>query len=383
MTALEVFLWGVAAFWAFAAANAVLNALFIPRLPRDAGNGALPPLSVIVPARNEERGIGPALEALCAQDHPDFEVVVVDDGSTDRTHEILADLSRRHPNLQVVRGEEPPSGWLGKPNAQRVGLERARGEHLLFVDADVRYAPGVLRRAAAEFERRRLDMLLLLATLEARGLERVLMSNLDAFTLYVAPVFLSNVQAFRGFAFGAGSGNLVRRRALEAAGGLEAIRDEVVDDVAMGRRIKACGGRFRFVTAFGDVRVRMYDGLASAVEGFTKNYFAFFRFNPLMAALLEGGNLMVHSAPAGLLLLAPFLGLSSGALALAGASFGAGLLLNAALCLWSAKPLWIAPLFPLRPLLWGWILLRSARRYYRRGIVWRGRRYERPRSGRV
>ncbi|MEW5763652.1 MAG: glycosyltransferase [Acidobacteriota bacterium] len=375
MRALELVLWGVVLFWALAALHAVLNGLLIPRLRRTAPEGGLPFLSVIVPARNEEKAIAPALEALCDQDHPNFEVVVVDDGSTDRTPEILEGLARRHTNLRVVRGEEPPPGWLGKPNAQRVGLENARGEILLFVDADVRYGPGVLRRAASELEARRLDMLLLLSTLEARGLEHVLMSNLDAFTLYVSPAFLANVQALKGIAFGAGSGNLVRRRALEASGGIEAIRGEVVDDVAMGRRIKASGGRFRFVTAFSDVRVRMYEGLGSAVEGFTKNYFAFFGFNPFLGAFLEGGNLLVHTAPAGLLLLAPALHLPPQIMALSGASFGIGLLLNAALCLWAGKPLWIAPLFPLRPLFWSLILFRSARRYYRKGIVWRGREY--------
>jgi len=381
MKGLEILLWGVALFWALAAIHAVLNGLLIPRLPREAAKVALPFLSVIVPARNEEKGIGPALEGLCAQDHPNFEVVVVDDGSTDRTPEILEGLARRHSNLRVIGGVEPPTGWLGKPNAQRVGFENARGEVLLFVDADVRYAPGVLRRAASELEARRLDMLLLLSTLEARGLEHVLMSNLDAFTLYVSPAFLANVQALKGFAFGAGSGNLVRRGALQNSGGIEALRGEVVDDVAMGRRIKATGGRFRFVTAFPDVRVRMYDGLASAVEGFTKNYFAFFGFNPLLGAFLEGGNLAVHTLPAALLLLAPFLPLPPVIPALAASAFGAGLVLNSALCLWSGKPLWIAPLYPLRPLLWALILFRSARRYYRKGIVWRGRKYGRTKRG--
>lgn len=376
MAVLAWILWGAAAFWALAVLNAVLNALFIPRLPGKPPEGeGLPPLTVLIPARNEERAIAETVEAFCTQDYPGLSVVVVDDGSTDRTPEILRRLASRFPHLTVVRGEDPPPGWLGKPYAQHLGLAHVRSPWILFADADVRYGPGVLRRAMGEALRRRLDFLLILATLEAKGLEHVLMANLDAFTFYVAPVFLANVQALRRFAFGAGSGNLVRREALQKAGGLEAIRSEVVDDVAMGKAVKASGARWGFVTAFGDVRVRMYDGLASAMEGFTKNFFAFFDFRPLWAAFLMAGDLGVHTLPASLLLAAAVLPIPATMVLPAALCAGAGLVLNGALCLWARKPPWIAPLFPLRPLLWTWVLLRSMGRYRRRGVVWRGRTY--------
>lgn len=376
MWVLAWILWGAAAFWGLALLNALLNALFIPRLPQGPPEAeGLPPLTVVIPARDEEKAVERTVEAFCTQDYPGLSVVVVDDGSTDRTPEILARLAARFPNLTVVRGEEPPPGWLGKPHAQHLGLLRARTPWILFADADVRYAPSALRRAVGEALRRRLDFLLILATLEARGLEHVLLANLDAFTFYAAPVFLANVQALKGLAFGAGSGNLVRREALQRAGGLTAIRGEVVDDVAMGKAVKASGARWGFVTAFGDVRVRMYDGLFSAVEGFTKNFFAFFGFRPLRAAFLMAGDLGVHTLPAAVLLAAPFLALPPAVRLPAALCAGAGLALNGALCLWAGKPLWIAPLFPFRPVLWTWILVRSMARYFRRGVVWRGRTY--------
>lgn len=378
MAFLTLLLAGAALFWALAALNAALNARLIPRLGPGADAAAvLPSLSVVVPARDEEKAVAQAVESLCTQDYPGLEVLVVDDGSTDRTPEILAGLAGRFSNLRVFRGEEPPPGWLGKPHALYSGFRHASGEWLLFVDADVRYGPGVLRRAVGEALRRRLDFLLILSTLEASGLEHVLLSNLDAFTFYVAPVFLANVQALKGFAFGAGSGNLVRRQALLRAGGIEAVRSEVVDDVALGKAVKAAGGRWGFVTAFGEVRVRMYGGLGSAVEGFTKNFYAFFGFKPLRAAFLLAGDLAVHTLPAALLLSSFFLSLPAAASRLAALCAGAGVFLNGALCLWARKPLWIAPLFPLRPLLWTFVLVRSMARYYREGIVWRGRRYGR------
>lgn len=383
MAVLAWILWGAAAFWGLAVLNALLNTLWIPRLPqRSPQEEELPALTVVIPARNEEKAIARTVEAFCTQDYPNLRVVVVDDGSTDRTPQILHRLADRYANLSVVRGQEPPPGWLGKPHAQHVGLSHVRSPWILFADADVRYGPGVLRRAAGEALRRRLDFLLILSTLEARGLEHVLMANLDAFTFYAAPVFLANVQTLRSFAFGAGSGNLVRREALERAGGLEAIRGEVVDDVAMGKALKTSGARWGFVTAFGDVRVRMYEGLASAVEGFTKNFFAFFDFRPLWAAFVMAGDAGVHTLPAAVLLSALLLPLPAAALLPAALCAGAGLTLNAALCLWARKPLWTAPLFPLRPLLWTYILFRSMTQYYRRGVVWRGRTFT-PRSRRL
>ncbi len=370
-----ILLWAVVAFWALALLLLLVNLCRIPELLRGLSLNGYPLLSVIIPARDEAAIIERTVEAHCGQDYPCLQVVVVDDGSTDGTAEILESLRRLYPCLEVVRGQEPPEGWLGKPNAQRVGLSRATGDLLLFADADVIYAPGVHRRAVAELTSRNLDMLLLLSNLESRGLEPLVMTMLDAFCLYASPSFLHNIPWFRSFAFGAGSGNLVRRDAFEAAGGIDRIRAEVIDDVAMGRMMKRYRGRFRFVTAFDSIRVRMYRGLGGCMEGFTKNYYHFFGRNPLWAAFWQGGDLLVHTLPAALLLASlpvPALAPLRWPAALAVA---AGLICNAATCLWSRHPLWAALAFPLRPMLWSWILLRSAWRYYRHGLVWRGRAY--------
>jgi cellulose synthase/poly-beta-1,6-N-acetylglucosamine synthase-like glycosyltransferase len=375
MLILQGVLWAVAAWWACALCNAILNLLLVPRLSKDAPSGNLPSLTVVLPARNEEARVGEAVAAHCAQDYPGLQVVVVDDGSTDRTPEILRELSGRFAGLEVVAGTPPPEGWLGKPNAQRRGLEAARGEYVLFADADVIYAPGTLRRAMGEMVRRDLDMLLLLSRLEGRGLEPLVLSMLDAFAFYASPTFLVNRPRLKGFAFGAGSGNLVRRSALEAAGGIEAIRAEVVDDVAMGRRLKALRGRFRVVLAFREIRVRMYTSFRGCIEGFTKNYYAFFGFSPLRAWFLQLGDGAVHSLPAAALAASLVLPALAPLRLPAAMAFGAGLLLNAGACLWSGHPLWVAPLYPFRPWIWAGILWRSMRRYQREGLIWRGRRY--------
>lgn len=375
MSVFEVLAWAVALWWVWAVANAVLNALFIPRLSRKEPTGDLPSLTVVIPARNEAADVGDTVARFCTQDYPGLEVVVVDDGSTDATPDILSGLASRFANLVVVKGTDPPEGWLGKPHAQYVGLQRASGDLVLFADADVKYEPRVLRRAVGELLERDLDMLLLLSRLEGRGLERLVMTNLDAFTLYVAPIFLANVPRFKSLGFGAGSGNLVRREALDAAGGIEAIRSEIIDDVAMGRMVKAYRGRFRFVMALDDISIRMYDGLRSTMEGFTKNYYALFNHNPLKALFMQASDLGVHTLPPVLLALSLALPvLRPLALPLACAT-AAGLACNAALCLWTERPVWLALLYPLRSVLWSAILARSMWRHHTRGLEWRGRRY--------
>ncbi len=368
-------LWAVAAWWGYALVNAALNLALVPQLPQEPGGEPPPTLSVVIPARNEEKRVGEAVAAHCAQDYPGLQVVVVDDGSTDSTPAILEDLAARHPNLVVVRGGELREGWLGKPNAQRQGLERATGEMVLFADADVVYSPGVHRRAVGEMVRRNLDMALLLSRLEGRGLEPVVLSMLDAFAFYASPTWLVNWPRIKGFAFGAGSGNLVRREAFEAAGGMERIRGEVIDDVAMGLMMKAYRGRFRVLLCFGEIRVRMYEGLRGCLEGFTKNYFGFFKYSPLRAGFLQAMDVLIHLAPPLALAASLVLPCAGSLLLPAALGTGAGILLELGACLWAGHPPWVALIYPIRPLVWSHILWRSARRYYSRGLVWRGRTY--------
>ncbi len=372
---MTILLWSLVVWWGLATVVAVLNRLLLPRLSRELPSGPLPTLSVVIPARNEEKGLAHAVEAHCAQDYPGLQVVVVDDASEDRTPDILEELRGRYPNLTVVRGVPPPEGWLGKPNAQREGLEAATGEYVLFVDADVVYAPGVHRRAAGEMARWNLDMLLLLPTLEGSWSERLVLSFLDTFSFYASPTFLCNAPAVKAMVFGAGSGNLVRRDVFEAAGGIGKIRSEVVDDVAMGRMMKSLRGRFRVVLAYGEVRVRMYEGLRAAVEGFTKNLYAAFGFRPLFASFSMALYVAIHLLPPLALAAALLLPGARGLLLPAGLTCGAEAVLNVWGCAWSGQGWWLGLLAPVRALIWAWIMGRSMIRYYRRGVVWRGRTY--------
>jgi len=367
-------LWFVAGAWILAALFAILNGFLLPRLPREGAGEALPSMTVVIPARDEEEGVGAAVSSHCGQDYPGLSVIVVDDGSTDGTPEILAELAAHHANLTVVRCPEPPPGWMGKTHALHYGLREAKGDLVLFSDADVLYAPGAHARCAALMAACDLDMLALIPRQTGRGMPLLMVSLLDAFLLYGMPSFLYNFPKLKKLALGTGAGNLVRREAFLATGGFEALRGQVVDDITLGQRMKALAGRYRVILARDAVSVRMYGTLRQAVEGFSKNLYAFLGFNPLRALMGLLAGWLLHLLPPALLLAAPWL--PPGLLWPAGIAAGTEILLDAAMCLWAGYPLWFAPLYPLRALLWNVTLVLSAWRYYRKGVVWRGRVYK-------
>src|SRR5436305_3648254 len=198
-------------------------------------------VSIIIPAGNEARAIEQTLRAFLAQDYDRFEVILVDDRSTDGTGEIARAIG--DPRLVVISGEEPPPGWLGKPWAMQQGSRAARGELLLFVDADVRYEPAALRAAVAHMEREPgIGMLALLPHFEMHGFwENVAMPALAMFAFAVVPSWLSNRTRLAVLAVGAGTGNLVRRDAYERCGAHEALKDAVIDDVGLARLLRRKG----------------------------------------------------------------------------------------------------------------------------------------------
>jgi glycosyltransferase involved in cell wall biosynthesis len=266
--------------WVLRAVNVALFCALVPRLApaeRRPQGGLF--VSVIVPARDEERDIGPATESKLSQDDPGFEVVVVDDQSCDRTREILRGLEVRFPErLRVVEGAEPPPGWLGKPHALHEGAAAARAtrpdDWLLFSDADVHYAPDLLARALSHAESRGLDFLTLFPRMEMKGFGEWLMAPAvgNTFAVYV-PGWLVNIPAVKSIGAGGGVFNLVRRRAYDAIGGHEAQKASVVDDILLGLRAKRAGFRCGFALALDSVSVRMYHGFFETLRGFAKNLY--------------------------------------------------------------------------------------------------------------
>ena len=262
----------ILAVWLLTLGRTILNLALVPRLRRERPRET-PLVSVVIPARDEERVIERTVRAMLAQTYPSLEVIVLDDRSTDRTGEILAAID--DVRLVVVHGEEPPPGWLGKPWALHQGAGRARGELLLFVDADVHYHPDAVAAAVARLERSGVAMTSLLPNFEMRGFwEHVAMPNLACFAFMFIPLWLSNRTRIPWIGISGGPGILVRRGAYESVGGHTSLKGAVIDDVSVSHVLRRGGYRTEVVLAPELVSLRMYHGLGEIIDGFTKNSFA-------------------------------------------------------------------------------------------------------------
>lgn len=247
----------------------------------DAQPAACPLVSILVAARNEaDRALEAALNSLVAQDYAPLEIIVVDDNSTDTTPVRLAELAAAHPaRLRVLRGDEPPPGWLGKPYALEQARQAARGELLLATDADIIHHPASVRAGVALLEERRLDALTLFPRLELETFwERTVLPVIAWMMIVSSPFDRANDPA-SDVSLGCGSFVLVRRPALEALGGYAAVKQQVNEDGWTMRLLKRRG----FRTAAGDgsafLRTRLYRSLGEIWAGFGKSMFPAVNFS--------------------------------------------------------------------------------------------------------
>ncbi|WP_019586236.1 glycosyltransferase [Deinococcus apachensis] len=259
-----VYLGAALGFLALKGATLLLNAAVFPRLrPQPVPPGS-PRVSILIPARDEAHNLPLTLPGVLAQGAD--EVLVLDDGSGDRTAQIARGLGAR-----VIPGQPLPPGWFGKPWAcQQLG-EAARGEVLIFTDADVRWHPGALGAVLQELATRKADLLTVLPRPEelTPG-ARILTPLVDAVVLCLLPYPL--LQTRWPLATTA-NGQLMafRREAYEALGGHACVRAEMLEDTVFARRLKARGGRVRQALGQECVGVRMYGGYRESVAGFGKN----------------------------------------------------------------------------------------------------------------
>ncbi len=226
--------------------NSWLNGVLIRRLEAYPPIKKAPFVSILVPARNEARNLEACLNGLLSQDYPAFEVLVLDDHSTDATPLILEQFTAKDSRLRAVPGENLPEGWLGKHWACHQLAQQARGEWLLFADADTVFHPHTVRDAMAAAEFEQADFLTAVPHEEMITLgERLLVPYFLISALSFIPVFLSRWIRFPAFTFTIGQFILVRKQAYWAMGGHQAVRDNAVDDLALGKRAVAMGLRWR------------------------------------------------------------------------------------------------------------------------------------------
>lgn len=347
----------------------LVNYLYMPRLRHSAGN---PPrrLSILVPARDEERNIRPCLSSLLSQDHPDYEVIVLNDGSKDRTGEIIEDLKLTYPNLKSIEGKPLPEGWRGKNWACWQLYQASSGEILLFTDADTVHgkdsgscACNALQASGAGLVSGMVRQKMLTIP------EMMLVPVMNWAMMCFMPLPLAHVKGRFMLPAACGQYMAFTRESYRLCGGHEAIKGKVLDDSELARSVKSAGMRSLLYDATDQVSCRMYSNAAEAVSGFTKNLFSVFRNRVILHVFIWAWLLLTTMAPLFYLLVslegdyAP-VALISAALAL----------LYWGMAFHRAKvPALLALAYPLMLPLWFWLAMRSMARVISGKTTWKGR----------
>ncbi|HWZ51561.1 MAG TPA: glycosyltransferase family 2 protein [Granulicella sp.] len=285
-TIAEVIVWITALCWAFHSFIVVRglprvpDLLLQPNVPLGLGPDPAPTLTVIVPACNEEAHVAAALLSLIAQDYPNLDILAINDRSSDQTGAILDALAAQHPTrLRVLHITELPAGWLGKTHAMALAARNTTSDYLLFTDADVLFTPDALRRSVSYLVKSGGDHLVTYPSLIIRRWdEAVVLGFIQVSSLWGArPWRVSDPRARRD-AIGVGAFNLVKHSAYEQVGGFEALRMEVVEDLGLGRRLKADGFAARLAFGRGLVNIHWASGALGLAHVLTKNIFSALRF---------------------------------------------------------------------------------------------------------
>lgn len=239
-------------------------------------------VSVIIPARNEEASLGACLQSLVEQTGVKMEIIVVDDGSTDRTRKIAESFA----GVKVIESGPLPEGWTGKNNAVSAGAKVVRGEWLLFTDADTVHKPGSLARSLEETRSKKAAMLSYSPEQEVHGFwEKAVMPVIFAeLAASFRPAEVSDPKSPAAAANG--QYILIQRSAYEAVGGHAAVAKSLLEDVDLAKAVKSSGRKIFFRFGGDAVRTRMYRSFAQLREGWTKNLVLLFR-SPLHLAVLR------------------------------------------------------------------------------------------------
>lgn len=251
-----------------------------------------PLISVIIPARNEEGNIKRCVEAVLAQDYPNFQVLVLDDRSTDATPAILTELSTHDPRLVALFGNELPAGWAGKPHALYQAAMSATGEWLCFVDADTFLEPNALSAALASARETGADLYTMMTMqITETFWEKVVQPLIfTALIVVFSPQKVNNPKCRDAFALG--QFILIRHSVYDAVGGYETVKNQIVEDKALAEQVKWNGYRIVLAQGYAMAKTRMYTSLSTLWEGWTKNIYLGLRDRPAMLLLGAFGILL-------------------------------------------------------------------------------------------
>lgn len=257
-----------------------------------------PLVSVLIPARNEESNIRGCLTNVLNQSYTNIEVIVLDDQSEDNTHAIAAEMKKKHPNLKLFCGKDLPRGWNGKNWACHQLSQKARGEIIVFVDADCTLAPWAIESALGMMERYKLNLLSSFPTQKLKGIAGLfIVPVMDWLLLSFLPLRMIYLSPHKSFVAANGQFMAFIRKQYNAIGGHKSVADKVVEDMELARTIKIKG--FRMMTALGgkSISCTMYNSFSDAIRGFSKNFFPGFNTTPFRFSCMVAVFAFFYLAP--------------------------------------------------------------------------------------
>ena len=257
-----------------------------------------PLISILIPARNEEKNIAETLRALLQQSYTNYEVILLDDHSEDDTYELAEEIAGTTEKVTLVRGKPLPPGWLGKNWACFQLTEYARGEVYLFIDADVHLSNRALEAALHTMHEHTVVMLSCFPTQNIGSTGAWLIVPLmNWLLLSLLPLKLVTASSYPSLAAANGQFMLCSKKPYDAIGGHEAVADQVVEDMELARRFKRSNYPIMTAVSYGALNCRMYGGFIDAFKGFSKNFFPGFSVSPLIFLCILTGLITVFFTP--------------------------------------------------------------------------------------
>lgn len=363
--------WSLVVFMAVLAAIALTNLVAMRRLGKHPVLPESPEVSILVPARDEERNIVACVESLLQQDYPEFEVIVLDDDSRDATGTLLEGIQTRSgERLRILPGEPLPAGWLGKHWACHQLAQAAQSNFLLFTDADTVHHPSTLREAVAALHSEGAGALSVLPRQAVGSWGETLVIPILSWVIHTFVPFILP----RRTPTAVGQFMLFRREVYTAVGGHAAIRAHVLDDIALAHNVQRMGLGWAFCDGSRRVTTRMYRGWRETARGLAKNLFPVFHYNVPLFLFVWTWLLWLAWQPLFVLALrATGNAVPEGIVAPAAAAIGLSLFTWAVSAARFRMPLVQVPLYPVTILLVTGIALRSLAWHLRRKGSWKGR----------
>jgi chlorobactene glucosyltransferase len=268
------------------AINLILNLIALRRPSSVTSLLKDPPfISVLVPARDEETNIERCVRSLQDQDYPEYEIIVLDDNSTDSTAAIVSRIHDKDPRVQLLRGKPLPEGWAGKPHACLQLARKARGSWLLFLDADTVHQPCMLRSVISIAVEEKVSLLSgMPRQLTSGPAQKIVMPLMYFLLMSWFPVWFLNYAKKPWPTLAIGQFMLFPRQEYWKAGGHEAVKTRIIEDVWFGIEIKKAGGRFICADLSKVMSTNMYSSVASMTEGWCKWMYSIIAMSPVALA---------------------------------------------------------------------------------------------------